>query len=40
MLVVEMAREVDLDERLAESQTWQFWEAPHWRRRDGSVTNW
>jgi galactonate dehydratase len=31
---------VELDERLAEQHTWQFWEAPHWRRRDGSVTNW
>ena len=31
---------VELDEKLAQSQTWQFWEAPHWRRRDGSVTNW
>ncbi|MGQ0601390.1 MAG: mandelate racemase/muconate lactonizing enzyme family protein [Anaerolineales bacterium] len=31
---------VELDEKLAEAQTWKFWEAPHWRRRDGSVTNW
>jgi galactonate dehydratase len=31
---------VELDEQLAQSQSWQFWEAPHWRRRDGSVTNW
>ncbi|MBK9715763.1 MAG: mandelate racemase/muconate lactonizing enzyme family protein [Kouleothrix sp.] len=31
---------VELDEQLAEAQAWQFWEAPHWRRRDGSVTNW
>jgi galactonate dehydratase len=31
---------VELNEELAQQQTWQFWEAPHWRRRDGSVTNW
>ena len=31
---------VELDERLAQQQTWKFWEAPHWRRADGSVTNW
>ena len=31
---------IELDEKLAQSQSWQFWEAPHWRRRDGSVTNW
>ncbi|PLS76836.1 MAG: galactonate dehydratase [Chloroflexi bacterium] len=31
---------VEFDEQLAQSHTWQFWEAPHWRRRDGSVTNW
>lgn len=31
---------IDIDEKLAESQTWKFWEAPHWKRRDGSVTNW
>lgn len=31
---------VEIDEKLAESQTWRFWEAPHWRRPDGSVTNW
>lgn len=31
---------VELDESLAEGQSWEFWEAPHWRRRDGSVTNW
>ena len=31
---------VELDEKLAQEHTWQFWEAPHWRRRDGSVTNW
>lgn len=31
---------IEIDEKLAQSQTWQFWEAPHWRRRDGSVTNW
>ncbi len=31
---------VELDEQLAQSHTWRFWEAPHWRRRDGAVTNW
>ena len=31
---------VELDEERARSQTWRFWEAPHYRRRDGSVTNW
>jgi galactonate dehydratase len=31
---------VELDEGLAEQQSWKFWEAPHWRRADGSVTNW
>lgn len=31
---------VELDEKLAASHEWQFWEAPHYRRQDGSVTNW
>ncbi len=31
---------IEIDEKLAQSQAWKFWEAPHWRRRDGSVTNW
>jgi galactonate dehydratase len=31
---------VELDEERAAAQTWRFWEAPHWCRRDGSVTNW
>jgi galactonate dehydratase len=31
---------VELDEALAARQSWQFWEAPHFRRRDGSVQNW
>jgi galactonate dehydratase len=31
---------IEIDEKLAQSQTWKFWEAPHWKRRDGSVTNW
>ena len=31
---------IDMDLKLAESQTWKFWEAPHWKRRDGSVQNW
>lgn len=31
---------VELDEELAKSHEWRFWEAPHFRRADGSVTNW
>ncbi|MCB9118718.1 MAG: mandelate racemase/muconate lactonizing enzyme family protein [Caldilineaceae bacterium] len=31
---------VEIDEERARSQEWRFWEAPHWRRPDGSVTNW
>ncbi|MFN8470963.1 MAG: mandelate racemase/muconate lactonizing enzyme family protein [Anaerolineae bacterium] len=31
---------VELDEERAKAQTWRFWEAPHWRRADGSVQNW
>jgi galactonate dehydratase len=31
---------IEIDEKSAQSQTWKFWEAPHWQRRDGSVTNW
>ena len=28
------------DEALVKKQSFKFWEAPHWKRRDGSVTNW
>jgi galactonate dehydratase len=31
---------ISFDEERAQAQTWHFWEAPHWRRKDGSVTNW
>ena len=31
---------IEMDEKQAEGQTWRFWEAPHWQRNDGSVTNW
>ena len=31
---------IDFNEELAQSQEWRFWEAPHWRRGDGSVNNW
>ncbi len=31
---------VEIDLERAEHQAWQFWEAPHLRRADGSVTNW
>jgi galactonate dehydratase len=31
---------IEIDEKLAQEQSWRFWEAPHNRRIDGSVTNW
>jgi len=31
---------VDADEEYIKRQSFKFWEAPHLRRRDGSVTNW
>jgi len=31
---------VEVDEEGIKAQTFKFWEAPHWKRRDGSVTNW
>ncbi|HTN64254.1 MAG TPA: enolase C-terminal domain-like protein, partial [Devosia sp.] len=31
---------VDVDEALVKQQSFKFWEAPHLRRNDGSVTNW
>jgi galactonate dehydratase len=31
---------VEFNEELADRQEFKFWEAPHLRRRDGSVTNW
>ena len=31
---------VDVDEEYVKKQSFKFWEAPHLRRRDGSVTNW
>ena len=31
---------VEVDEEAVKAQTFKFWEAPHWKRRDGSVTNW
>jgi galactonate dehydratase len=31
---------VEFNEELAAKQSFKFWEAPHLRRRDGSVTNW
>ena len=31
---------VSVNEALIERQSFEFWEAPHLRRRDGSVTNW
>ena len=31
---------IELDETHIQPDAWTFWEAPHWRRSDGSVTNW
>ena len=31
---------VEFNEELASEQTFKFWEAPHYRREDGSHTNW
>lgn len=31
---------VEVDEKLLAKQSFEFWEAPHLRRTDGSVTNW
>jgi galactonate dehydratase len=31
---------VEVNEELLEKQSFKFWEAPHLRRSDGSVTNW
>jgi galactonate dehydratase len=31
---------VSFNEELAQAQSWKFWEAPHLKREDGSVTNW
>ena len=31
---------VEVDEALVRKQSFRFWEAPHLRRTDGSVTNW
>jgi galactonate dehydratase len=31
---------VEVNEELIARQSFEFWEAPHLKRRDGSVTNW
>ena len=31
---------IEIDETAARAQSWKFWEAPHLKRRDGSVTIW
>ena len=31
---------VDVDEAFVKKQSFKFWEAPHLKRTDGSVTNW
>ena len=31
---------VEVNEKLIQAQSFKFWEAPHLKRADGSVTNW
>jgi galactonate dehydratase len=31
---------IEVNEALVRQQSFKFWEAPHLRRNDGSVTNW
>ena len=31
---------VEFNEELAQTHTWHYFDPPHWRRNDGSVTNW
>jgi galactonate dehydratase len=31
---------VEVNEDAIKEQSFKFWEAPHWKRPDGSVTNW
>ena len=31
---------VELNSLAAPDHPFEMWEAPHWRRRDGSFTNW
>ena len=31
---------IEVDEEAVKAQSFRFWEAPHLKRRDGSVTNW
>ena len=31
---------ITIDEKCLQHQAFEFWEAPHLRRRDGSITNW
>jgi len=31
---------IEVDEAAIQQQSFKFWEAPKWKRRDGSVTNW
>ena len=38
--VVVPTADAKLDEKAVQAQSFKFWEAPHWKRRDGSVTNW
>ena len=31
---------IEVDDAAVQKQSFKFWEAPHWKRPDGSVTNW
>ena len=31
---------IEVNEALLHTESFKFWEAPHLKRRDGSVTNW
>ena len=31
---------IEIDEKALTRESFRFWEAPHLKRRDGSVTNW
>jgi galactonate dehydratase len=31
---------IEINEELLDKDSFKFWEAPHLKRRDGSVTNW
>ena len=31
---------IEINEEMLKKESFKFWEAPHLKRRDGSVTNW